>query len=36
VALLMPKGLVGNLLDLNDRRRSRVAAAPTKPSGGAA
>jgi branched-chain amino acid transport system permease protein len=36
VALLMPKGLVGNLLDLNDRLRSRATARQAKPSGGAA
>src|SRR5262249_3378896 len=36
VALLMPKGLVGNLLDLNDRLRCRAAAAQSKPSGGRA
>jgi branched-chain amino acid transport system permease protein len=36
VALLMPKGIVGNLLDLNDRRKMRAAASGSKPSEGAA
>jgi branched-chain amino acid transport system permease protein len=34
VALLMPKGLVGSLLDLVDRLRPRAGAAPSEPSGG--
>ena len=36
VALLMPKGIVGNLLDLNDRRKVRAAASHVEPSEGAA
>jgi branched-chain amino acid transport system permease protein len=35
VALLMPKGIVGYLLDLNDRRAARVAAARREPTEGA-
>jgi branched-chain amino acid transport system permease protein len=36
VALLMPKGIVGSLLDLNDRRNSRAAAVRARSSEGAA
>jgi branched-chain amino acid transport system permease protein len=36
VALLMPKGIVGNLLDLYDRRSARVAVARREPTEGAA
>jgi branched-chain amino acid transport system permease protein len=35
VALLMPKGIVGNLLDLNDRRKIRAAASRVEISEGA-
>jgi branched-chain amino acid transport system permease protein len=36
VALLMPKGIVGNLLDFYERRTTRVAASRREPTGGAA
>jgi branched-chain amino acid transport system permease protein len=36
VALLMPKGIVGYLLDLNDRRTGRVAASRREPTEGSA
>jgi branched-chain amino acid transport system permease protein len=36
VALLMPKGIVGYLLDLNDRRSARAAAARSRPAEGTA